>query len=100
MEPKKQDLLSFYHQRLVDEVEPNDLCRHLVAVASFHQEDLQGIVRVKELPREVQVESLLSSLRKNRDGLQILVKSLLLTDKHDLLASEILEDEHIEEYGE
>lgn len=97
MEPKKQVLLSCYEKRLVDELEPNDLCRHLVAVASFHQDDFQAILR--ELPREAQVESLLNTLRKHHDGLENLVKSLLLTDKHDVLAREILEDENFEEYG-
>ncbi|XP_031562048.1 uncharacterized protein LOC116297872 [Actinia tenebrosa] len=99
MEPKNQDILSCYQKQLVDELEPNDLFRHLVTVASFHQDhDLQAILRVNELPREVKVESLLNTLRRHRDGLKNLVKSLLLTDKHDVLAREILGDENFDEY--
>ncbi|KAK3735307.1 hypothetical protein QZH41_008045 [Actinostola sp. cb2023] len=49
--------------------------------------------------RQTQAEWLLENLRKHDQGMNFLVKGLLLSEIQDFLAREILEDESFEENG-
>ncbi|KAK3735309.1 hypothetical protein QZH41_020710, partial [Actinostola sp. cb2023] len=103
MEPREQDVLQRYYQKLSEQLEPKDLLKHLGNLGATGGDDVQAVIEkwgLEDQTRQTQAEWLLENLRKHDQGMNFLVKGLLLSEIQDFLAREILEDESFEENGE
>lgn len=103
MEPRQQDVLQRYYQRLSDNLEPKDLLKRLVIVGAIQSEQVDTVLEKWAFERQEQktnAQWLLESLRNHEQGMKYLIQGLLLSEIQDFLAREIIEDETFQENGE
>lgn len=103
MEPRQQDVLQRYYQRLSDNLEPKDLLKRLVIVGAIQSEQVDTVLEkwaFERQERKTNAQWLLESLRNHEQGMKYLIQGLLLSEIQDFLAREIIEDETFQENGE